>query len=234
MVTERKKFLHSLVFPTFFLFVIWSVKFAEIFLNTNFHKLGIFPLKLEGLIGIIFAPLIHGDLNHIISNSVSLYVLMIGVFYFYSRVSYRVFIFSYVITGFWVWISARPAYHIGASGLIYAFGAFLVTSGILKKDKRLMALSFIVIFIYGSMIWGVFPNEPHISWESHLLGMFSGILLAVYYKNEPLPWVEKVKVFKFEQYYTDDFWNQPYNQPNLTTNNTINYQIKEKEDVKKQ
>jgi len=234
MVTERKKFLHSLVFPTFFLFVIWSIKFVEIFLNTNFHKLGIYPLKAEGLIGIIFAPLIHGDLNHLISNSVSLYVLMIGVFYFYSRVSYRVFIFSYIITGFWVWISARPAYHIGASGLIYAFGAFLVTSGILKRDKRLMALSFIVIFIYGSMIWGVFPNKPQISWESHLLGMFSGIVLSFYYRNEPMPWVEKVKVFKFEEYYTDDFWNKPYNEPNITTNNTINYQIKEKDNDKKQ
>lgn len=233
MITEKKKFLHSLVFPTFFLFVIWSIKFAEIFLNTNFHKLGVYPLKLDGLIGIIFAPLIHGDLNHLISNSVSLYVLMIGIFYFYSRVSYRVFIFSYLISGFWVWIIARPAYHIGASGLIYAFGAFLITSGILKNNKRLMALSFIVIFVYGSMIWGIFPNKPNISWESHLLGMLSGIILAFYYKNEPLPWIEKVKVFKFDEYYTDDFWNNTYKETNTTSSITVNYEIKTKENGKK-
>jgi membrane associated rhomboid family serine protease len=232
MITERKKFLHSLVFPSFFLFILWTIKFVEVFLDTDFHKLGIYPLKPEGLVGIIFAPLIHSNINHLISNSVSLYVLMIGVFYFYSRVSYRVFIFSYIITGFWVWISARPAYHIGASGLIYAFGAFLITSGIIKKDKRLMALSFIVIFIYGSMIWGVFPGNPQISWESHLLGMFSGILLAVFYKNEPLPWVEKIKVFKFEQYYSNDFWNIPYNETDTTTNNAINYQITKKDEEK--
>ena len=233
MVTERKKFLHSLVFPTFFLFVLWIVKFAELFLDTSFHKLGVYPLKVKGLIGIIFAPLIHGDLNHLISNSVPLYILMIGIFYFYSRVSYRVFVFSYIITGIWVWVSARASYHIGASGLIYAFAAFLITSGILKKNKRLMALSFIVIFIYGSMIWGVFPSEPKISWESHLLGMLSGILLSFYYKNEPLPWVEKVKVFKFEEYYPVEFWNKSFNQIDSTVKNKINYYLTEKDDVKK-
>jgi len=91
-----------------------------------------------------------------------------------------------------------------------------------------MALSFIVIFLYGSMVWGVFPREQGISWESHLLGSVSGILLAFYYRKEPLPWIEKVKVFKFEEYYPNDFWNNNYyNEPNISSKYNITYEIKD-------
>lgn len=199
-VTEKKKFLHSLVFPIFFIFVIWIVKISELILNTSYSQYGIYPLEIKGLLGVILAPLIHGDFDHLFANSVPLLVLTTAIFYFYSKVSYRIFFLSYLITGIWVWVSARASHHIGASGLVYAFAAFLIISGIIRKNKNFMALSFIIVFLYGSMIWGVLPSDPKISWESHLLGMFAGILLAIYYRKEKLPWVRSIKVFRFKEY----------------------------------
>jgi len=221
MVSDKKKFIHSLIFPTLFLIVIWTVKLIEIIMDTSFTGYGVYPLKLKGLIGILLAPIIHGDLNHILSNTIPIFILMTTVFYFYSRVAYRVFFISYIISGFWVWVSARPAYHIGASGLVYAFASFIVVTGIIKNNKNLMALSLAILFIYGSMIWGVIPNKPHISWESHLMGMMSGILLALYYKNEPLSWIHQIPVYKFKEYKNGNYLK-------IDDITQVNYEFKEK------
>ncbi len=221
MVSDKKKFIHSLIFPTLFLLVIWTVKITEIITDISFAGYGVYPLKAKGLIGILLAPLIHGNLNHILANTTPIFVLMTAVFYFYSRVAYKVFFISYIVSGFWVWVSARPAYHIGASGLVYAFAAFIVVTGIIKNNKNLMALSLAILFIYGSMIWGILPNEPHISWESHLMGMISGILLALYYKNEPLSWIHKIHVFKFKEYNNGNYLK-------ISDLVEVNYEFKEK------
>lgn len=219
MVSEKKKLIHSLIFPTLFLLVIWLIKLTEIITDTSFAKFGVYPLKAEGLIGILVAPLIHGDLNHILANTIPIFVLMTTVFYFYSRVAYKVFFISFIVSGFWVWVSARPSYHIGASGLIYAFAAFIIVTGIIKNNKRLMALSLAIIFIYGSMIWGVLPNEPGISWESHLMGMMSGILLALFYRNEPLSWVHQIPIFRFKEYNNGNYLK-------IDDKTSVNYEYK--------
>jgi membrane associated rhomboid family serine protease len=104
------------------------------------------------------------------------------MFYFYRDVALRVIIFSVLITGFWVWVMARPSYHIGASGIIYSLAGFLFTSGIIRKHPRLMAISMLVVFIYGGMVWGVFPIEERISWESHFMGLICGVLLAFFFR----------------------------------------------------
>ena len=200
MVSDKKKFLHSLIFPSLFVLIIWVIKIFEITTDISLAKFGVFPLKIKGLIGILTAPLIHSNLNHLMANTIPVFVLMTSIFYFYSKVAYKVFFISYIVSGLLVWVSARPAYHIGASGLIYAFAAFVIVTGIIKNNKRLMALSLAILFIYGSLIWGIIPKEPHISWESHLMGMISGILLALYYKNEPLSWIHQIPVLKFREY----------------------------------
>ena len=183
MREEQKRFLHSLIFPVFFLVVIWLVKIVEILLNLDFAFLGIFPLKTKGLTGIITAPLIHSDLEHLIANSIPVLILGTGVFYFYNKIAYKVFFLSYIIANVWIWFGARQAYHIGASGLVYSFAAFLFVSGVIRKNVKLMAISLLVVFLYGSMIWGVLPIQPHISWESHLMGAIAGLILAIYYKD---------------------------------------------------
>lgn len=190
---ERRKFYHSLVFPAFFIFVIWLIKFSEVILNANFAVFGIYPLKEKGLIGIITAPLIHADFSHLISNTMSLFVLSVGVFYFYRKIAYKIFFLIYITSNIWVWLFARPSYHIGASGLVYGLATFLFASGIIRRSKRLLALSLLVAFWYGSMIWGIFPMQTGISWESHFMGMVSGIVLSIYYRRKPIESIEPKK-----------------------------------------
>jgi membrane associated rhomboid family serine protease len=99
-------------------------------------------------------------------------------------VAWRVLLISYLATGVLVWFIARSSYHIGASGLVYSFASFLFVSGIVRRNISLMAISLLVIFVYGSMVWGIFPYRPDMSWESHLVGLTIGILLAVIYRHE--------------------------------------------------
>jgi membrane associated rhomboid family serine protease len=184
MNLEKRRFLHSLIFPVFFIILMWSVKGIEILFNTDFYYLGIFPQKLSGLIGIITAPLIHANFEHLIANSIPLLILGTGLFYFYNKIAYKVFFLSYFIANLWVWIGARYAYHIGASGLVYSIASFLFFSGMFRKNIKLMAISLLVVFLYGGMIWGILPIQPKISWESHLMGGIAGLVLAVYYKDQ--------------------------------------------------
>ncbi|MGQ1783576.1 MULTISPECIES: rhomboid family intramembrane serine protease [unclassified Saccharicrinis] len=178
--------MHSLIFPTFFLLVIFTVKLIEILEDVSFSHYGVRPLTKEGLWGIVLSPLIHGDWDHLYSNSVSMFVLGVTLFYFYNKIAYKVFFLIYLLSGIGVWLAARDSWHIGASGVIYGLAGFLAVSGILRKHVRLIAISFLVIFFYGSMVWGAFPlkvNLPY-SWEGHFWGGLAGILLAVLFKNE--------------------------------------------------
>jgi membrane associated rhomboid family serine protease len=181
---EKKKFYHSLVFPLFFLFLIWFTRFTEVGLEVSFVQFGVFPHKWHGLIGILTAPLIHADIKHLFDNSVPVFVLSLAIFYFYREIAYRIFFIVYLVSGFLVWIVGREAYHIGASGLIYGFAAFLFFSGVLRKNINLLAISLLVTFLYGSLIWGILPYDYQVSWESHLMGGLTGIFLAAYYRKQ--------------------------------------------------
>ncbi len=190
---EKKKFLLSLVFPLFFVFLLWLVKISEIILDEDFSSYGLYPLQVKGLLGIITSPLIHGNIDHLIANTGPLLILGTALFYFYSNVSFKVFLLIYFMTGIWVWFGGRPSFHIGASGIVYGLAGFIFTSGILLKNIRLLALSLLVVFLYGSMIWGIFPIDHKISYESHFLGLTAGVILSFFYRKEgpsadPPPW----------------------------------------------
>jgi len=181
----RKKLFLSMIIPGIFVFLMWMVKIVEVLFDIDLSQFGIYPLSIKGLRGIIFSPFIHADFTHLFNNSVPLFFLSIALFYFYSEVALRVFIGTYFITGFLVWIAGRDAWHIGASGLVYGLASFLFFSGIIRRYFRLIALSLLIVFLYGSMVWGLFPGVyKNVSWESHMLGFFSGVVLAVWYKNE--------------------------------------------------
>jgi membrane associated rhomboid family serine protease len=181
----RKKFLLSIIIPGIFIFLMWLVKITEILFDADFSFLGIYPLELKGLAGIIFSPLIHEDFKHLFNNSVPLFFLGTAIFYFYSEVALKVSIWTYLLTGLLVWFTGREAWHIGASGLVYGFASFLFFSGIIRRYFRLTALSLLIVFLYGSMVWGMMPDlYKNVSWESHMLGFVSGILLAVWFRNE--------------------------------------------------
>lgn len=167
--------------------LLWIVKFVEISLDLNFYKFGIYPRRLSGLIGIITTPFVHSDLTHLISNSISILILTIGLFYFYRTIAYRVFLLVYLVTGLLIWFGARNAYHIGASGLIYGIAGFLFISGIIRKNHQLATLSLIVAFLYGGIVWGIFPTpkiQRNISWESHLFGLITGIIIAFCFRKK--------------------------------------------------
>lgn len=181
---ETRRWIHSLIFPFFFLFLIISVWITEQVWDADFSVLGIRPRTIEGLKGIFLAPLIHGDAEHLLNNALPLFLLMWALFYFYRILALRIFLISWVGVGVMVWFAGRDAYHIGASGIIYALAAFLFFSGILRKHIPLMAISMLIAFLYGSMVWGMFPMLPKISWESHMLGAVIGIFLSIWYRNQ--------------------------------------------------
>jgi membrane associated rhomboid family serine protease len=181
----RKKFFLSLIIPVTFVFLMWLMKIIEILFEIDLSDLGIYPRSLKGLPGIIISPLIHGDFTHLFNNSLPLLILSIALFYFYSEIALKIFSITYVLTGLLVWLWGREAWHIGASGLVYGLASFLFFSGMIRRYFRLIALSLLVVFLYGEMVWGLFPGiYKNISWESHMLGFFSGILLAVWYRKE--------------------------------------------------
>ena len=181
----RKKFLLSLFIPAVFVFLMWLVKFIELLFNLDLSSFGIYPLEAKGLAGIFLSPFIHDNFRHLISNSIPLVVLGTGIFYFYSEVAIKVSFWIYLLTGIFVWLIGRDAWHIGASGLVYGFASFLFFSGIIRKYYRLVALSLLVVFLYGSMVWGMVPDfYLNVSWEAHMMGFVSGIIMAIWFRKE--------------------------------------------------
>jgi membrane associated rhomboid family serine protease len=181
----RKKLLLSMIIPGIFIFFMWLVKIIELLFEIDLSRFGIYPLTAKGLSGILLSPFIHADFTHLFNNSIPLFLLSVALFYFYSEVALKVFIWTYFLTGLLVWFAGREAWHIGASGLVYGLASFLFFSGIIRRYFRLIALSLLIVFLYGSMVWGLFPGVyKNVSWESHMLGFFSGVLLAVLFRNQ--------------------------------------------------
>lgn len=180
---EKKRLIHSLIFPLFFVFVLVMMKIVESGFDLDFSHFGIYPLKVKGLKGILFSPLVHADYRHLVDNCLPLLILSFALFYFYHTLGYKIFFLNYLMVGIWVWAGGRSGYHIGASGLVYGLASFLFFSGVIRNDIRLLAISLLVVFLYGSMIWGIFPIFPYVSWESHMLGSISGLVLAIYYRK---------------------------------------------------
>ncbi len=188
--SEKSKLLNSFYYPALIVGLMWLVKVIELISGNELVWLGVFPLKLDGLTGIVTAPFIHADMAHLTANSFPMLVLGSLLFYVYRSIAWRVLVLSWILTGFWVWVLGRESYHIGASGVVYSLAFFLFFSGIFRKDNRLLAVTFLVAFLYGSMVWGIFPElfpQKNISWESHLMGMVAGIVLAYFYRNEGGP-----------------------------------------------
>lgn len=176
--------LGSAVVPLRIVFFMWLVYTIEFMYQVDLGWLGIRPRTATGLIGILTAPLIHGNLVHLVSNTIPLLSLGVILFYFYPRIGGRVFLQCYLITNALVWLfSPRVSYHIGASGLIYGLSAFLIFFGLLRRDFGSLIISIGVFTMYGGIFYGIFPDNPHVSWESHLAGVIVGVTSAFVYKD---------------------------------------------------
>ena len=155
--------------------------------DLNLARLGIFPRTAKGLIGIVTAPLVHHDMLHLLSNSFPLIFFSAFIFLHYRKIGPELIGWLWATTGIWTWVMARPSYHIGASGVVYAMAGFLFFSGLFRRDRPSVAISFIVMALYGGLVYGVFPKEEQISWESHLMGLLAGGLFAWYFRNTDRP-----------------------------------------------
>lgn len=184
--SEKYTFRKSIVIALGFVFLLWLIRAVEDSLTVDLGILGILPRSISGLVGIFTAPLIHGSAFHLLSNTFPLIMLLIAVFYFYDKIATEVFIWIYIATGFWVWLVARQAYHIGSSGLVYGLAAFLFFSGIFRRDARSMAVALVIAFIHGGMVQGLVPGDSSISWESHLMGSAAGIFCSFYFRKAPV------------------------------------------------
>ena len=180
---DSRRLKRSFYIAGIFTAILWLIKIVETVSDLRLVKYGVYPGQLSGLFGILWAPLIHSSFQHLLANTAPLLVLGTTLLYGYPKSARIVVPAVYFGTGLCVWLFARQAFHIGASGLTFGFMFFLITAGVLRWDRRAIALAMVVFLLYGGMIWGIFPDKPDISFESHLFGAIIGTALAVLLRN---------------------------------------------------
>lgn len=184
---ERASILRSFIVPMAFVAICWLVKSAEAVFHLDFSFLGLKPLQADGIPGILLFHFLHGSWSHLFANTLPVLVLGACLYYFYRPIATKIWLLLMFSTGLLTWCGARGGVHVGASALIYGLAFFLMLSGFIRRNKNLIIVSFLVIFLYGSLIWGIYPKyaiDNHISWEGHLSGFIMGIVLAVVYRRE--------------------------------------------------
>jgi membrane associated rhomboid family serine protease len=170
-----------------FVVLLWVVQVLNAALDLDLQRFGVQPRELAGLPGILVAPLLHGGFGHLIANSIPLLVVGTAMLYLYPDASSKVLPAVYMGPGIAVWLLARGGVHIGASGLIYGLAAYVFVAGLMRRDRRAIAASLLVAFIYGSLAWGVLPIQPGVSWETHLAAALIGVALAVALRRLDIP-----------------------------------------------
>jgi membrane associated rhomboid family serine protease len=184
-----------IVVPILMVLTIWLVFWFQVRVYFGIKYYGIEPQTLSGLRGILFSPFLHSNISHLYNNTIPLFVLSMALFYFYHKISWKIIIYGILLSGMLTWLIGRPGNHIGASGLIYVLVSFIFFKGVLAKHYRLIALSLLVVFLYGSMIWYVFPVKDNMSWEGHLAGLITGFIFAVIFRKQ----IAKPETYAWEQ-----------------------------------
>lgn len=161
---------------------LWIVEIANLFLGHQLCRYGIFPRTAQGLIGIPLSPFLHGSVAHLFLNTGPLIVLG-GLILVNGRKPFiRSTVFIVLAGGVGIWLIGRPAYHVGASALIFGYFGYLLARGIFDRRLKSLLIAFVAVAAYGGLFWGLLPTVSYVSWEGHLCGLFAGILAA---------WVEK-------------------------------------------
>lgn len=185
---EKKKFMGSIIIPLIIVAVMWVVMIAEVSFDVDLGQYGLRPQTMRGLLGILTLPFLHGSWEHLISNSVPIIVLGTALYYCYPTLANRVLLITWLGSGLLTWCIGNPeSLHIGASALVYGLNLFLIASGFIRGNRMLIVISLIMVFLYGSFIWGMIPDlaiPQNISWEGHLSGAVIGVLLAIFLRKE--------------------------------------------------
>ena len=171
--------------PFRMVFIMWVVFFSDFMFRTELYRFGLIPRDFQGLLEILTAPLLHDPNSplHIVGNTVPLLFLGVLLFFFYNKIALNVFVRCWIVTNVLVWLFARTSIHIGASGLVYGLAAFLIVYGFLRRDILSIAISLVVISLYGYLIYGIFPTNLGTSFESHLAGVVVGVVSAFQLRN---------------------------------------------------
>jgi len=170
-----------------FVALIWFIQLLNWALDLGVEDFGVRPRELAGLPGILFAPLMHSGFAHLIANSLPLLIVGTAMLYLYPSAALFVLPAVYLGPGIAVWVFARGGVHVGASGLIYGLVSYIFVAGMIRRDRRAIAASLLVSFLYGASVWGVLPIEPGVSWETHLAAAVIGLALALALRRLDIP-----------------------------------------------
>lgn len=182
--TTRGSFFTALLWALVLNGIMWVIKGIELYQDVSFASWGLLPRSVSHAYGILTMPFLHGDFNHLVGNSTAFLVLTTLVFWIYPRMATGTLLIVWLLGGFWAWIIGRENYHIGSSGIIYGLAAFIFTAGLLSRNYRMLALSLLIVFLYGGLFWGIFPLQPEQSWEAHLGGAAAGVIAAFFYAGK--------------------------------------------------
>ena len=186
--TARPDLKHAFLWAAAFTSLAWAIWLAGAVFGLHLTHWGVYPRSPVGLAGVLFAPLIHGSAYHLIANTPRLLLLGTALIYGYPRAASIALPCLYLGSGVGVWLVGRESYHIGASGLTHGMMFFIFVIGTLRRDRPAIALSLMVFFLYGGMIWTILPLEPGVSFESHFFGAAIGVILAFLLRNrDPMP-----------------------------------------------
>ena len=183
----RASFRLAIKFALGFVALIWIVHLLSWGFGLEWERFGVRPRQLVGLPGILFAPLLHGGLGHLLSNSLPLLILLTVMLHLYPNSALKVLPAVYFGPGIAVWLFARGSDHIGASGLVYGLVSYLFAAGLIRRDARAIAATLLVSLLYGALVWGVLPIQPGISWETHLSAALIGLALAIALRRLDIP-----------------------------------------------
>lgn len=196
-MSDNKKIWWVFVQPFLFVAMLWAIYGLDIYFDLDLYQYSLLPRDYMQWFGILTFPLIHGGLDHIAGNTLSIFVLLAGVRYFFPQLFGKVFWLSFIFPGIITFYIARPSFHLGASGMVYSLVAFLFFSGMIRLNRYLLALSMLMVFLYGNSVWYIFPIEDGISWEGHLSGAIVGLFLAIVFrKMEPTLYAKEKEYFK--------------------------------------
>lgn len=162
-----------------FVVLLYIVEVVDTIVASRLERNGVQPRELGGLDGIVFAPLLHGGWGHLIGNTVPLLVLGFLIAFSGLRTWLQVTAIVWILGGVGVWLfGGDHTNHIGASGIIFGWLAYLIVRGVFNRSLGQIALGFVVFMVYGGVLWGVLPGRPGVSWEGHLFGLLAGALAA--------------------------------------------------------
>ncbi len=170
-----------------FVALIWLIHLMNWGLDLDPWPFGIRPRRLDGLPGIFLAPLVHASFDHLIANTLPLLVVGTAMLFLYPNATPKVVPLVYLGPGIAVWLFGRASVHLGASGLVYGLVSYVFVAGILRRDRRAIAASLVVAFMYGSLVWGMVPVPLGVSWETHLAAALIGVVSAIVLRRLDVP-----------------------------------------------